>query len=140
EPMGCVRPDEVDAVCRRLIDDLMAIVNLDSGAPVIRAVERADRWYRRAADDAMPDLFVDWDHRAPIETVWSPKTGLVHGRYTNWRSGDHKPDGLLLAYGPGIAENITLPGMATEDLAPSIAARLGVEFDDVDGRAVPWLA
>jgi predicted AlkP superfamily phosphohydrolase/phosphomutase len=140
EPMGCVRPDEVDAVCRRLIDDLMAIVNLDSGAPAIRAVERADRWYRRAADDAMPDLFVDWDHSAPIETVWSPKTGLVHGRYTNWRSGDHKPDGLLLAYGPGIAESITLPGVATEDLAPSIAARLGVELDDVDGRAVPWLA
>jgi predicted AlkP superfamily phosphohydrolase/phosphomutase len=140
EPMGCVAPADVDAVCRRLVDDLMAIVNLDTGRSAIRAIERADRWYRRTGDDTMPDLFVDWDHSAPIETVWSPKTGLVHGRYTHWRSGDHKPDGLLLAYGPGISENTTLPDVAIEDLAPSIAARLGVMLENMDGRAVPWLA
>src|SRR5262249_7030670 len=140
EPMGCVSPAEVDDVCRRLADDLMAIVNLDTGRSAIRAIERADRWYRRAGDDTIPDLFVDWTHSAPIETVWSPKTGLVHGRYTHWRSGDHTPDGLVLAYGPGIPENTTLPGVATEDLAPSIAARLGVTLPDVDGHAAAWLA
>jgi predicted AlkP superfamily phosphohydrolase/phosphomutase len=140
EPMGCVQPGEVDAICRRLSDDLMAILNLETGAPAIRAIERADKWYRRAGDDTMPDLFVDWDHSAPIETVWSPKIGLVHGRYTNWRTGDHTPDGLVLAYGPGIPANTTFPSLATEDLAPSIAARLGVALEDVDGHAVPWLA
>jgi predicted AlkP superfamily phosphohydrolase/phosphomutase len=139
EPMGCVEPGEVGAVCQRLSDDLLALVNLDTGGPVIRAVERADRWYRRSADDTMPDLFVDWERSAPIETVWSPKTGLVHARYTNWRSGDHRPDGLLLAYGPRIPANTTLPGLATEDLAPSIAARLGVKLEDIDGRAASWL-
>jgi predicted AlkP superfamily phosphohydrolase/phosphomutase len=140
EPMGGVQPDEVDTVCRRLTDDLLALVNLDTGGPVIRAVERAEAWHRRSPQDTLPDLFIDWERGAPIETVWSPKTGLVHARYTNWRSGDHRPDGLLLAYGPGIPTGTTLPAMATEDLAPSIAARLGVELPDVDGRMVHWLA
>jgi predicted AlkP superfamily phosphohydrolase/phosphomutase len=135
EPMGCVQPDEVDAVRRRLIDDLQTLVNLDTGSRAVRAVEPAERWYRRSPDDTMPDLFVDWEHGAPIESVWSPKTGFVHGRYTNWRSGDHKPDGLLLAYGPGIPTSAELPGVAIEDLAPSITARLGLTLDDVDGRA-----
>jgi hypothetical protein len=74
------------------------------------------------------------------EMVWSPKTWLVHARYTNWCSGDHPPDGLLLAYGSGIPAGTTLPAMATENPASSIAARLGVELEDVDGRAVRWHA
>jgi predicted AlkP superfamily phosphohydrolase/phosphomutase len=135
EPMGCVAPDEFDAVCARLTEDLHALKNFDTGAPVIRGVERSDKWYRRAADDTMPDLFVRWDRSAPIETVSSPKTGIVHARYLLWRTGDHRPSGLLLAYGPGIPTNALLPEMALEDLAPSIAARLGVTLDDVDGRA-----
>ncbi|HEX8665824.1 MAG TPA: alkaline phosphatase family protein [Beijerinckiaceae bacterium] len=140
EPSGCVRPDEVDAVCRRLTKDLLALVNVDTGGPVIRAVERSDRRYSRSKGDRMPDLFIDWERSAPIETVWSPKVGLVHAPYTHWRSGDHRPDGLLLAAGPGLPSRTTLPTLDLEDLAPSIAARLGVTLADCDGRAAPWLA
>jgi len=87
----------------------------------------------------MPDLFVDWERTAPIETVWSPKTGLVHAPYTHWRTGDHRPDGLLLAIGAGVPRDTVLPCVDLEDIAPSIAARLGVGLEDVDGRPVPWL-
>src|SRR5262249_20571659 len=120
EPAGCIQPQDADAVCKRLADDLLALVNVDAGGPVIRAVEPADRWYRRANDDTMPDLFIDWERAAAIETVWSPKTGIVHAPYTNWRSGDHRPEGLLFAYGPGIPTKAVLPGIDIEDLAPSI--------------------
>jgi predicted AlkP superfamily phosphohydrolase/phosphomutase len=139
EPQGCVRREDVDAVCDRLRDDLLALVNVDTGKPAVRGVERADRWYRRSSDDRIPDLFVDWSHDAPIETVWSPKVGLVHGLYTHWRSGDHLPDGMLLAYGPGIPSGTVFPEVAIEDLGPSMAQRLGVSLGGVDGRSVPWL-
>jgi hypothetical protein len=88
----------------------------------------------------MPDLFIDWERSAPIETVWSPKVGLVHAPYTHWRSGDHRPDGLLLALGPGLPARTKFAPVDLEDLAPSVAARLGVTLDECDGRAVPWLS
>jgi predicted AlkP superfamily phosphohydrolase/phosphomutase len=140
EPNGCVDPDEADQVCARLARDLLALINVESGRPVIHAVHRADRWYRRAPDDTIPDLFIDWERSGPIETVWSAKTGIVHAPYTNWRSGDHRPDGLLLALGPDIPSNTALPDLNLEDLAPSITARLAVTLEDVDGRVVPWLS
>ena len=36
EPNGCVRPEEVDAVSKQLSEDLLALVNVDTGRPVVR--------------------------------------------------------------------------------------------------------
>jgi predicted AlkP superfamily phosphohydrolase/phosphomutase len=139
EPSGCVRPEEVDRLCARLSRDLLALVNVATGGRAVRGVERADRWYRRSAVDTMPDLFVDWERAAPIETVWSPKTGSVHAPYSHWRTGDHRPDGLLLAHGPGVPTSTMLGDVNLEDLPASIAARFGIGLEDVDGHPVPWL-
>jgi predicted AlkP superfamily phosphohydrolase/phosphomutase len=140
EPQGLVHPEAMDALCDRIAEDLLQIVNLDTGRPAIRAVERCDRHHLRDPADRMPDLFVDWDHGAPIEALYSPKIGTVKDRYMGWRTGDHKPDGLLLAYGPGIPGALELPPMNVEDLGPSIAGRMGVPLDGVDGIPAAWLA
>jgi predicted AlkP superfamily phosphohydrolase/phosphomutase len=60
EPKGRVTPDAVDGVAATLEQDLLALVNVKTGGPVIRKVERADNWYRRSDDDTLPDLFLDW--------------------------------------------------------------------------------
>jgi predicted AlkP superfamily phosphohydrolase/phosphomutase len=141
EPQGRVRPGaEFDAVCDRLAADLLDLVNVETGRPVVDAVTRTDEHYRRHPDDMLPDLFIDWNRRSLIETVWSPKVGVVHVPYTHWRTGDHRPDGLLLAAGPGIEPGATHPRLRMIDLAPTLAARLGVTLPDVDGRPVAWLA
>lgn len=140
EPQGRVRREEADEVIALLTQDLLALINLDTGRPAIRGVERADRWYRRSDRDTMPDLFIDWERDAPIETLWSSKLGLVHAPYVNWRTGDHRPGGLLIAASPGIPKGVLLPDIALEDLAPSLTARLDVALGDVDGRPVDWLA
>jgi hypothetical protein len=88
----------------------------------------------------MPDLFIEWDRTAPMETVTSPTIGRVHIPYELWRTGDHKAEGLLLARGPDFAAGATLPRVAVEDLGPSIAARLGVTLDEVDGVVASCLA
>jgi predicted AlkP superfamily phosphohydrolase/phosphomutase len=139
EPRGCVHPDD-GQVISELTKDLLLLVDLDSGRPVVRSVERSNRWHRRFASDTLPDLFVEyWDWVTLPETVWS-QTGIVHGLYTNWRSGDHRPDGLLLARGPGLEANKMFEPIQVEDFGPTIGARLGVRLDDVDGKVVPWLA
>jgi hypothetical protein len=140
EPKGRVAVEAIETVIAALERDLRALVNVETGGPVIRGVERAERWYRREPIDTLPDLFLDWERSAPIETVWSEKTGMVHAPYLNWRTGDHRPSGLLLATGPGIAAGAELPAMAIEDLPASLMARFGVAHGDMDGRAVSWLA
>jgi hypothetical protein len=71
--------------------------------------------------------------------VWSAKTGLVHAPYLNWRTGDHRPHGQLLAAGPGIAPGSSLPEMAIEDLPASLMARFGEDWADMDGQPAAWL-
>lgn len=142
EPHGQVRPGaEYDAVCDQLAEDLLALVNLDTGGPVVRRVTRIEEHYDRESHDALPDLLIDWAHDAPVDAVWSPKTGVVYGPYSHWRTGDHRPDGLLIASGPDIPAAAVQPTVDMVDLGASLAARLGVRLvDDVDGHPVPWCA
>jgi hypothetical protein len=115
-------------------------VNLDTCRPVVRAVHRSHLHHRRSHDDHMPDLFVEWERSVPIERVYSAKVGTVHTPYTHWRTGDHRPEGLLIAAGPGFEPGAEYPAIEVEDLGPSIGARVGVAVPDVDGAVVPWLA
>jgi predicted AlkP superfamily phosphohydrolase/phosphomutase len=140
EPRGLVPPEGLDALAASLTRDLRALVNMATGRPVIRGAEPAERWYRRRDSDTIPDLFLDWERSGPIEKVWSAKTGLVESPYVNWRSGDHRPQGLLLAQGPGIAGGSTLAEMAIEDLPASLLARFGEDTADLDGKPAAWLA
>ncbi len=140
EAQGWIGEREMAALAERIEDDLRALVNLDTGRPAIRSVTRADRFFRRTAGDRMPDLFIDWHRSAPIEAVHSPKIGTVRAPYDCWRTGDHRPGGLLLVRGPGLPADRPQPRIAMEDLPVTIAAQLGVALEDVDGVAVPWMA
>ncbi|HWT14131.1 MAG TPA: alkaline phosphatase family protein, partial [Allosphingosinicella sp.] len=80
EPEGRIRPDEAEEVIRSLERDLLDLVNVETGGPVVRALHRADRHHRRVPGDTMPDLFVEWERGAPIEKVRSPRIGIVETR------------------------------------------------------------
>jgi predicted AlkP superfamily phosphohydrolase/phosphomutase len=141
EPHGVVeRGAEFDSVCERLATDLLDIVKVETGEPLVRRVTRTSEHFDRPERDAFPDLLVEWDRRSPTKTVYSPKIGVVHEPYDHWRTGDHFPDGLLLATGPGIPPRAMLPTVPMSDIAPTICARLGVQLSDVDGRPVPDLS
>jgi predicted AlkP superfamily phosphohydrolase/phosphomutase len=139
QPDGIVPPDEVDAACDAIADLLRNTVNLDTGGRVVDDVIRADDIYDRRPGDDLPDLFVEWNHDAPIERVWSPHVGTVVAPATHWRTGDHRRDGLLLARGPGIEPGEARHAIGLEHLAPTIAASLGVELPDVDGHPIPGM-
>jgi predicted AlkP superfamily phosphohydrolase/phosphomutase len=140
EPQGQVAPEDFDATCAELERELLALIDDRTGEPAVRAVIRADARHERRADDAMPDLFVDWNRAgAPIERVSSPSVGKVHVPYTHWRTGDHRPEGLLVAVGPGIATGKAQPPLAVEDIGVTAARLLGATIADADGVPCPWL-
>jgi len=135
EPAGVVLPGgELEAICDQIRLDLLALVNVATGRPVVRAVERTERHHPRSPHDSLPDLLIEWNSDEQIETVWSAKTGIVHGPATHWRTGDHRPAGLLLAAGPAIRPGADLGQIPIGDLGPTICARLGIQLEGVDGR------
>ncbi len=141
EPKGRVQPGaEYEAVCESLTRDLLAFVNLDTGRPLVRRVVRAAELYRGERVRDLPDLLVEWDRDAPITNVFSEKTGPIHGVFAGQRTGDHKPEGMIFAYGPGIAPGRLRQPVSILQFAPTIAARLGVSLPDVDGTPVPEFA
>lgn len=135
EAHGLVKADHMRAVAGWLSERLRELVNVETSRPAVADVLFTDDCYERVPGDVFGDLIVEWDRDAPIETVWSPATGVVRVPYEGNRSGDHHRDGLLLATGPGIT-----PGRRTEalwnlDVAPTVAASLGHDLTDVDGLA-----
>ncbi|HEX8191785.1 MAG TPA: alkaline phosphatase family protein [Allosphingosinicella sp.] len=140
EPQGRVLPSEVDALYDELERELLALKDDRTGGPAVRAVTRSDSVHERRPGDAMPDLFVEWNRSgAPIERVSSSTIGRVHVPYTHWRTGDHRPAGLLVGVGPGIEVAGEQRAIAVEDIGVTVAARLGAEVGDADGEVIPWL-
>jgi predicted AlkP superfamily phosphohydrolase/phosphomutase len=136
EPEGIVAPGaQLDAVCKDLEQALLAFRIADSGAPLVRRVLRTRDFYTGDAEDELPDLLVEWNRERPISAVTSPRTGVVRGSYEKCRTGDHKPDGLFLARGPGIRAGRIAEPVAVEDFAPTFAELCGAELARCDGRS-----
>lgn len=140
EPAGCVKPGaEYEAFCSSLTKDLLDLVNADTGGPVIKEVIRvADECHGNQVE-ALPDLFAVWAREAPIRTVTSPKIGIVSGSpVIGARTGDHNPDCVLLAQGPGVTRRGPINPIAVEDIAPTITSLLGLALPDGDGAPIPF--
>lgn len=138
EPNGVIDPESFDTASRELAADLLDVIKVESGEPLVEHTELMSDHYERAEGDAFPDLFATWSRRLVTTTVWSPKTGLVHEPYEHWRTGDHFPKGLLIVAGPGI-EPVALPDVSVADIAPTICATFGVELKGVDGHPIDAL-
>jgi predicted AlkP superfamily phosphohydrolase/phosphomutase len=136
EPAGIVAPGrELDAVFEQLEQALLAFRIVDTGAPLVSRVIRTREVYAGESVDELPDLLVEWNRERPISAVTSPRTGTVRGSYEKCRTGDHRPEGLLLARGPGIRAARLAEPIAVEDFAPSFAELCGVELARSDGRS-----
>jgi predicted AlkP superfamily phosphohydrolase/phosphomutase len=140
DPDGCVEPGAAyDAACEELAGLLAELVNVDTGEPLVLSVTRADAVHRWSEHDPFPDVLVEWNRRAPIERVWSPRFGAIEVPRTHWRTGDHTEHGLFVALGPGIEPGPVRGPVGVEHLAPTIAAALGEALPDVAGRPIAGL-
>lgn len=138
EPRGMVLPG---AEYERLLDDvardLRAIVNLETGEPVVDRVLRCDDHYPGPEREHLPDLFIEWRHGTQVRVVGSDKLPRTEGRYEYVRSGEHRPRGLFVVRGPGIRAGRLQDAVACMDWAPTICTLLGVRPDEgLDGRAI----
>jgi predicted AlkP superfamily phosphohydrolase/phosphomutase len=137
EPVGMVEPGaEYEALCDELIAALSALENPETGRPAVQWVARARDLHRGRRLDDLPDLFVEWEHSAPINALRSERIGTVTGALAETRTGDHWHDGLLMAQGPPFRRG-DVAGIRTEDLAPTVLDFLGVPSpSSFEGKSV----
>jgi predicted AlkP superfamily phosphohydrolase/phosphomutase len=137
EPFGAIAPgEEFERVCDELIAGLLELENPDTGERAVQWVRRARDLYRGPRLENLPDLFVEWNHRAPIRALRSPRIGTVTGTLAASRTGDHWQGGLLLARSGDFRRGEMAP-LRTQDVAPTLLDLLGVEIPATyEGRSV----
>jgi len=135
EPNGMLRPGtECEAFCEALIADLHDLVEPASGRPLVLEVLRSREHFPGEYTDYLPDLVVRWNRDTPITGVASSKIGrIVREDTSTARTGDHRPEGLYFARGPGIEPGPVRHAVRVEDFAPTVAGLLRVPLPDVDG-------
>jgi predicted AlkP superfamily phosphohydrolase/phosphomutase len=139
EAHGRVKPGtEYEALCESLTKDLLDMVNDETGEPLVANVLRSSEIYEGPFVGRMPDLMVMWNRSAPISRVRSSKIGVLSDPNPSLRSGDHTPQGMFFAMGPGVQAGETEP-VAVVDFAPTVMALLGLEESDFDGQRIKAL-
>ncbi len=137
EPHGRVKPGAgYERLRDRLIRDLGEFINLETKEPVVQKVHRIEELYPGEDTSRFPDLIVEWNRRAPIRAVTSPKTGEIEGEYHGCRTGDHKPDGLFFMKGPGIPAGRLKEPISVMDFAPTFAEWLGASMPTAQGKSL----
>jgi predicted AlkP superfamily phosphohydrolase/phosphomutase len=137
EPRGRISSGpELEAFLDQLVEDLLALVNPDSGQALVSKVLRTDHVFGGEHRDLLPDLLAVWNRASSITAAASPKIGEVRIPSPHWRAGNHVSDGLLFAYGPSMPARRNTGVTSIMDLGPTIGRLLGVSIPDVDGQCI----
>ena len=134
EQHGVVDPSEYEAVCDELTQLVYELTDARTGESIVKTVVRT----RQSATEtgaSLPDadLIVIW-REEPTEVVDSPSFGRV-GPIPYYRTGGHRPNGFVIAKGPGIAADSSLPIGQAADLGPTILSLLEAPIPErFDGK------
>jgi len=141
EPEGVVEPGtEYETVRDEAVAGLEALRD-GSGRPLVEKVWRREEIYHGPALAEAPDLVVV--PRDGVEVVNRPAEPRValEPETLEWegslKEGNHRPDGMLVLRGPGVARGASIEGARIEDVLPTVAHLLGEPLpEDVDGRVL----
>ncbi|MCA9473436.1 MAG: alkaline phosphatase family protein [Nitrospirales bacterium] len=138
EPHGLVEPGgEFDHLCARITQDLLELVNPDTGEGAVAGVIKVKDVYQGDRLDEMQDLIVQWKGNAPVNHLESKKIGRVSGILPDKRSGAHMVNGFMLAAGRSIKTNQQLEDAHIMDIAPTLLHVLSEPIPDImDGKVL----
>lgn len=127
EPQGIVEPGgQYLELLARIEQEFRSLVNVDTGKLAVEEVFRPQELYSGPRASELPDISILWRSEAPIHTLESPTLGRLTNRVRERRSGNHRPEGFLLARGPAFrAGPAELRGDILQ-IAPTLMALHGV--------------
>ena len=138
EPMGTVQPGtEFEGVRETIIRELKALVDEETGAPVVDQIYRKEELYSGPHLREAPDIVflprgleiaAFGEYEFASHRVLDPSWGV---------SGSHRMDGLLMMKGKRIRQGAEIKGGEIIDLAPSILCLLGLPIPrEMDGKVL----
>ncbi len=128
-----IAPNEYEAVRNRLIRDLEDLKD-ESGDRIITEIHKREDVFPGAAMEDAPDLllvlrdfgFVSIKNKLPVV---EPREEIA---------GTHHPDGVFLAYGPGISQGATIGRRHITDVGATLLYSLGLPVpSDFEGKVAP---
>lgn len=131
EPQGAVEPGEdYEATLQMVEREFRALVNGETGEAAVEEVFRAQELYPGPRAAELPDLVILWSSKSPINVLESPRLGRLEMRPTERRSGNHRPEGFVLAQGPAFKSGrVELQGDILQ-IPPTLLALHGVSCPD----------
>lgn len=141
EPNGIVSPgEEYEHLRDRVVSGLLALRDAH-GEPLVSRVYRREELYAGPFADEGFDLMVMATRAARrVDPAGGgpgpPLGGLVAARPERGYTGNHDPEGIVIAYGDGILPGEVLAARIV-DICPTVLHLLGVPVpDDADGRVL----
>jgi predicted AlkP superfamily phosphohydrolase/phosphomutase len=136
EPRGIVDPKDYDKTLQKVVEVLKELKD-DNGRTILtRAISGKEAYHGRYAHKG-PDLHLVLDDYNMIACPLFATEGKVMTHQIRGDSGCHRSEGIFIAQGPQIKQNVTLPAANILDLAPTILQILGEPVPQVfDGRVL----
>jgi predicted AlkP superfamily phosphohydrolase/phosphomutase len=139
EVEGVVEKEEYDKICGKLIEGLNTFKDSEDSENVIEEIKRSDNIFEKGNGfDNLPDILVKWRQKpnASCKKIYSPDYGEIEfpspGFNPDGRSGNHLPEGFLIAAGSsdtaGIKSSSSFEKKHIMDLAPTIMHLLGTQI------------
>ncbi len=121
EPQGIVAPEDYESVRNRVIERLYTWCDPASGRPLVEKVYKREEIYSGPYTEVAADLEIRWTDVVPqgLDSAW------MDGPRFDPISGGHKPNGILIMRGPGIARGATIEGAKLLDMAPTLLHLMG---------------
>ena len=137
DPQGVIPAEEWPAV-RTELKERLERLRTDLDTPVFSEVRESEAEARSGVQ--APDLYlrvnreIAHDYELLIDGKPYSLFDTLFWEYGNI-SGTHRPQGILVARGPGIRRNVRIEGAGLVDVAPTILSLVGAPLpDDLDGR------
>jgi predicted AlkP superfamily phosphohydrolase/phosphomutase len=130
EAQGIVESNEYESVLEEISLALQTFVDEDTREPIVKKVIRPSQFFSGNKLHRLPDLIVQWfDSPSSMhKAIISPQFGRIEwptpGKNPEGRSGNHSPEGFMIACGPEISAG-SISNIHILDLAPTILHLLG---------------
>jgi predicted AlkP superfamily phosphohydrolase/phosphomutase len=119
----------------KLITELESIEDPRSGEKIVKRVYRREEVYWGAFTNRAPDLVILPNTGYRMNHGFGPREVFEFKR-KGWIA-THKPEGILIVYGPGIKKGEIIEKAKIIDVAPTILHILGIPIpSDMDGRVL----
>lgn len=135
EPQGIVAPEDYGVLRDHIIERLYAWRDPKSGRPLVEKVWKREEIYFGPYVDKADDILIRWADFVPQGL---DDGGLERPRqFFDQISGGHKPNGILIMRGPGIAPGTVIEGAELIDMPPTILYLLGEPVPAImDGKVL----